>query len=108
MAEETRNVPDEEKGKEVGGAEWASPAQSSSKVGSKAGEGNGEAEDVVKEEEPKPKDSVIKKAIEKIGLDVGTVMMMFKYANLGIGKRERIICLLIEKIGGVLRRFLGL
>jgi hypothetical protein len=87
--EENRNMPDEEIGKDVEGAGEASlSAQSSSNDGSKARKGNREGENAVREEEEKLKDSLIKRAIEKIGLDVGTVMMMFKYVILVIGERE--------------------
>jgi hypothetical protein len=50
----------------TGGKE--SPVQSSSHDGEKSGD----AGDV------KPKESLVKKMADKIGLDVGTVMMMFK------------------------------
>jgi hypothetical protein len=49
----------------------ASPVQSSSHAGEKPG-GAGKGEDA------KPKESFVRKIIGKIGLDVGTVMMMFK------------------------------
>jgi len=48
-----------------------SPVQSSSHDGEKSGDA-GEGEDA------KPKDSFVRKIVDKIGLDVGTVMMMFK------------------------------
>lgn len=112
MAEEnsTRTVPgvnpghdvDADNGKDIAGEE--SLPQRSSNDGS--GTGTAKGEEAVKEETVKPKDSVFKKLIAKIGLDVGTVMMMFKYVFLEIGNKGRGIRLLIRETEGVLRLLL--
>lgn len=50
----------------------------------------------VQKEDVKTKDSVFKRVIEKIGLDAGTVMMMFKYVLYNT-RRRREYFLLIEE-----------
>ncbi|TVY90187.1 Uncharacterized protein LAWI1_G001995 [Lachnellula willkommii] len=86
MAEEngTRTVPganpgqevDADNGKDVAGEESLPQRSWSSNDGTRTRTAKGEQ--AVKEETAKPKDSVVKKLVAKIGLDVGTVMMMFK------------------------------
>ncbi|TVY38822.1 Uncharacterized protein LSUB1_G004247 [Lachnellula subtilissima] len=69
-----RQEVDADHGKEISGEE--SPPQRSSNDGSRTA--TAKEEQAVKEETAKPKDSMVQKLIAKIGLDVGTVMMMFK------------------------------
>jgi len=83
-----RHEVDADHGKDIAGEESA--PQSSSNDGSRTA--TAKEEQAIKEETAKPKDSMVQKLIAKIGLDVGTVMMMFKYVSLELetSKREYI------------------